>query len=330
MAAGTEERGVTNPSEFEQGLSDYYSDLQDQDDAVPQGDQAEASAEELERMYQLGSDQQVTRRGQAVSTAAEMAKQRGRELAVQAAKTAGKQVGKAAGLAAKRGMAWLGGFLASTFPVWGPIAGIILVITLVLVAVVGLVYSNCQSNNIAVSGTTQTISKINSWFGGVDVCKMFSGLGGNTSITNTTTVETRQQGGVSTTGDASARAYLALYGITVNNPQPRTSLEDMLQSTLEEVVNLKLACDQWAEQTGRGDCTVVVTGGTETGYGHTERGTCIHSNGYKIDLRLSPNLDGYIQSHFTRSGSRGNDPRYINGRAVYVLEGDHWDITVGC
>jgi hypothetical protein len=145
--------------------------------------------------------------------------------------------------------------------------------------------------------------------------------------------------------DAQARAYLAQFGIRVNATEPQTSLEGILQSTLEEVVRLQSMCEQWAIATGRARdpvssavglplagayCDIVVTGGTEEG--HATRGRCIHENGFKIDLRFSPNLNAFIETHFTPTAPRNGDPSWQNNvtNANYVREDDHWDAHVSC
>ncbi|MBP6869196.1 MAG: hypothetical protein KBC16_03770 [Candidatus Pacebacteria bacterium] len=97
-----------------------------------------------------------------------------------------------------------------------------------------------------------------------------------------------------------------------------TSLDGIRADTVAQVVAVKNSCS---------GCSVTVTGGTETGH---SAGTYSHGTGYKIDLRVTTELDTYFQG-MTRSGSRGGDPRYIDRCGnEYVKEGSprHWDITV--
>ena len=95
-----------------------------------------------------------------------------------------------------------------------------------------------------------------------------------------------------------------------------TSLDGMRQETIDHIVELQQSCN----------CTVTVTGGTETGHAG---GPYSHSSGYKVDLGLNAGINNYITQNMTRSGSRGSDPRYCGGGNEYVREGNHWDITVG-
>jgi hypothetical protein len=90
-------------------------------------------------------------------------------------------------------------------------------------------------------------------------------------------------------------------------------------TTLNEIISLKRACN----------CEVRVTGGTEQG--HSESGTCKHSNGFKIDIGLNTQLDNYITSRFRSSGIRSNDRAQLYtapSGAVYAKESNHWDIAV--
>jgi hypothetical protein len=116
--------------------------------------------------------------------------------------------------------------------------------------------------------------------------------------------------------DASARRRLSNVGISVNAAEPQTSLEGIREATLLEIIWLKSASN----------ATIVITGGTEGG--HTG-GQYSHENGYKIDLRLNSTLDSYIENNFRRDGSVDGYPAYRspNG-ALYVKEGNHWDVLV--
>jgi len=117
--------------------------------------------------------------------------------------------------------------------------------------------------------------------------------------------------------NAEARSTLATAGVGVNAQEPQTSLEGMNQSTVNEVIRLRQACG----------CDVTVTGGTESG--HSTSGTYNHASGSKVDLRVNANLNNYIASNYTSSGTRSDGATlYTNGSIVYAREGDHWDITV--
>lgn len=135
-------------------------------------------------------------------------------------------------------------------------------------------------------------------------------------------------GGVVQSGTAkheANKARLAAAGITVSSTgncsdktkSTCTSLDGMRENTIDQAIVVKKACN----------CSVVVTGGTEAGH---SGGSTSHAAGFKIDLRITSQLDSYIQS-LTRSGSRGSDPRYVDRCGnEYVKEGSpaHWDITV--
>lgn len=95
-----------------------------------------------------------------------------------------------------------------------------------------------------------------------------------------------------------------------------TSLEGIQQDTLDHIVSVGQACN----------CAVTVTGGTEDGHA---AGTFSHGNGFKIDLRLTDELNTYLMENLRRAGKRGSHDRYVDACGnEYVLEGDHWDIAV--
>ena len=123
--------------------------------------------------------------------------------------------------------------------------------------------------------------------------------------------------------DASARKYLADNGISVNKPSPTTSLEGVKAGIIQEIVNLKKACN----------CTVIVTAGTESGHA---TGTYSHGNGYKVDLGTNTTLDNYIKTNFTAMSTRGDGAKQWKNPAtgaIYADEtalgtGAHWDVVL--
>lgn len=121
--------------------------------------------------------------------------------------------------------------------------------------------------------------------------------------------------------DADARAALAAAGITVNKTEAQgTSLNGMRTKTVQDVIDLKHDCD----------CTIVITGGTESTGGHAE-GTYSHESGYKYDMRVNDTLDGYIYSSFDKIKTRSDGAeQYRNPKdgTIYAREGDHWDVLV--
>ncbi len=100
-----------------------------------------------------------------------------------------------------------------------------------------------------------------------------------------------------------------------------TRLEGIKQSTLEEAIAFRDACG----------CAVTITAGTE--YGHSTRGSVTHGNGYKFDMRLTPQAESYIASsgRFTRDGTRSDGAqiwRKNGSNATYYRESNHWDVAV--
>jgi len=130
------------------------------------------------------------------------------------------------------------------------------------------------------------------------------------------------RGSVDTGGglsDTAARSVLSSSGVTVWESGPgNTSLEGINTATLNEVVNLKSACN----------CNVVVTGGTEAGF-HAD-GQYSHENGYKIDVDDSNDVTSYITNNYTYTGVRSDGATLYQspGGTVYAKEGNHWDILV--
>lgn len=96
-----------------------------------------------------------------------------------------------------------------------------------------------------------------------------------------------------------------------------TSLEGIKKNTLNEAVRFKNECA----------CTVIVTGGTETG--HSIIGTKTHANGDKVDIARTAEVDSWIESKYIFSGTRSGDNAKIykapNG-TEYAKEHDHWDV----
>lgn len=114
-----------------------------------------------------------------------------------------------------------------------------------------------------------------------------------------------------------------------NNPTC-TSLDGIRRGSIQGLIDFKKKCDRV-----KGDCTITVTGGTETGH---SKGTYSHGTGYKIDIRWtfngrSDNYAGqYIKENFTRVYNRGSwGAAYVDPatKYLYVFESGssaHWDI----
>ncbi|GIZ42575.1 hypothetical protein CKM354_000583700 [Cercospora kikuchii] len=105
-------------------------------------------------------------------------------------------------------------------------------------------------------------------------------------------------------------------GGCTSKSNPRcTSYDGLLSGTVDGAITLKGACG----------CSLIITGGTETGHAG---GTYSHGNGYKLDFRKNTALNNYITTRFERIGNRGDG--YPQWRAasgnIYCDEGDHWDV----
>ena len=204
-------------------------------------------------------------------------------------------------------------FLAATWEIWVPGLLIIAGIIVILFVVIGVPVAVCNSNyfDSIGTGTTKAI------FTASGICTALKGGqsgggGGGASF-----------GGKLT--DAEARAQFTAAGIGWNALQPQTSFEGIFQATVTEVISLKNGCDA-----KMGNCTVIVTGGTESGHAS---GVCSHGTGYKFDVRLNDKLTNYVKTTFTPSGTRSDGAAlYTNSgsSSIYALEGDHWDVAVGC
>jgi hypothetical protein len=129
---------------------------------------------------------------------------------------------------------------------------------------------------------------------------------------------------------AQAAAQLQAAGVTWvssgncadRNKPSCTSFSGIRQSTVDGVRTFRAASG----------CPLVITGGTETGHA---LGTYSHGNGWKVDIRRTPCVDGYIVRWFKRIGVvEGWGERWqAKSGNLYVNEGRHWDVvfyTCGC
>lgn len=144
-----------------------------------------------------------------------------------------------------------------------------------------------------------------------------------------------QAGGCSLTSDdfnreAGNRALLKAAGIGVNKDSCLasgqsncTDTRNFNKGTLDYVLGFKKAC-------GAGCDGLVVTGGTETGGGHTcTRSSGSHCSGDKVDFRPSAGLDRHVLSKFSPAGGRSDGAALYTDPdtgAVWAREGDHWDV----
>lgn len=93
--------------------------------------------------------------------------------------------------------------------------------------------------------------------------------------------------------DAENRKKLADMGITVNHPEPQTSVAGLQDKTLTDLQALRSDCP---------DCGLEVVGATEAGHGSSG-----HANGSMVDLKPNGKLDNFIKNGNwpTRPGNLG-------------------------
>ena len=102
-----------------------------------------------------------------------------------------------------------------------------------------------------------------------------------------------------------------------------TSFDGIQRSTIDGIIAFKKASN----------CDIVITAGTEVGHAP---GLFSHSNGYKLDIRMTQNVTDFIKTHFIYTGLRQLDQaaQYEDDKGnIYAQElhpggrNDHWDIT---
>ena len=128
-------------------------------------------------------------------------------------------------------------------------------------------------------------------------------------------------------GDAEIRQKLSQVSggkITVNYPEPRTSLNGLQPTTIQGVLSLWNSC---------GKCDLVITAGTETAY-HAP-GKFGHASGYKVDLRPTDDLNSAIYNRIATS-CRIPPPANTNCAGLdgntyrYETNPNHWDVCFQC
>jgi len=79
---------------------------------------------------------------------------------------------------------------------------------------------------------------------------------------------------------------------------------------------------------------IVITGAGETGGPHVggEAHVFTHGNGYKVDIRITPEVTNYIIDNYTPAGVRSDGAAMYkdSGGNLYAKEGNHWDICYAC
>lgn len=117
---------------------------------------------------------------------------------------------------------------------------------------------------------------------------------------------------------AQAASRLSAAGITASSSggctdktKPTcTSYDGVLSGTVDGAITLKGACG----------CTLIITGGTETGHAS---GPYSHANGYKFDFRKNTALDAYVKNSFTQIENRGDGyPQWKSAAGnIYCVRG---------
>ncbi|MGW0435593.1 hypothetical protein ACWDV4_24015 [Micromonospora sp. NPDC003197] len=101
-----------------------------------------------------------------------------------------------------------------------------------------------------------------------------------------------------------------------------TSFEGIRPATITGIITFKQVSG----------CAITITGGTETGHAGTGYS---HSNGYKVDVRLTACVQNHVANHYTYLGHIAGFGHQYKSRAgnLYTRESTHWDIlyyTCGC
>lgn len=217
-------------------------------------------------------------------------------------------------------------FLGASFPIWGPILGVLIAAMFIIIVLI----TGCSQTGLSGS-VARGVSKVAGVFS-TDVCKNLAFNGGRSGGAGSGA----SFGGKLT--DAEARAQLAAAGITVNALEPQTSLEGISQAVITEIINFAVSCSRSVNPNAglsSNICGVVFTGGTETNAGHAG-GPCSHLSGNKADIRVTTAVNSYIQNplNFTKIQTRSDGAAQYRNNAtgvIYALESDHWDIGgVGC
>ncbi|MFA6416241.1 MAG: pilin [Candidatus Paceibacterota bacterium] len=129
--------------------------------------------------------------------------------------------------------------------------------------------------------------------------------------------------GQSNITEADARKTLSDMGIGINADPPKTTLEGIQPTTIDGLKQIQADCPT---------CSLTVTDGTRKKYSTDPYS---HSNGYKVDLRPTAEVDNYF-SGWTYTGRRRDDnaPMYKKGKMTVADErnipgrGAHWDLKV--
>lgn len=236
-------------------------------------------------------------------------------------------------------MVWAGGLyiMSSTNPesrstankmLLNAVIGIMIVLSAWLVVdfVMKTLYDNGSEfgpwNTILLGGVGDScvVSKTNTPLFGDNITSV-TGIGGGSTGGNGANVVVS-----GTASHTAAAEKLRAAGISISssgncsdkNNERCTSLDGMKLNTIDQAIAVKQACGS--------SCTVVVTGGTETGHAG---GPTSHGAGYKIDLRKNAALDSYIRGLTSIAPRTNGDPRFLDRCGnEYADEGHHWDITV--
>ena len=112
-----------------------------------------------------------------------------------------------------------------------------------------------------------------------------------------------------------------------------TSLDNMRLETIDQIVWLQEQCD----------CSVRVTGGTESGHTVKKGNPFNHRNGYKFDISQNPDVNSFIIDNCVVNDAclmdvRGDGAvRYTYNQGTHIVSyadeadaagGSHWDVLV--
>ena len=157
-------------------------------------------------------------------------------------------------------------------------------------------------------------------------------------VTGVTSVTGGIFGGTAATGatanDEAARTLFGSNDIQVvstgNCANPNISTCTSLNNLQNVALNGTLQIAQAIKQTDP-NFKLTVTGGSETG--HSETGTCTHTNGCKLDFAITPQLTSYIIKNGTQIAPRTSDGalQYKIGNIIFAQETakNHWDTSFG-
>ena len=142
--------------------------------------------------------------------------------------------------------------------------------------------------------------------------------------------------GASAVTEAVARDWVSNFAHVNANP-PQTTLVGVQEHTLRAIQTMSGSMQQMTGLTAQqliDQNLFMVTGGTESGMGHTETGGYDHASGYKLDFHPTSAMDEWVARTLPNNvGVRSSDGATmyegtVNGRRTQCArEDNHWDCT---